>query len=514
MSNASRLRILFAALLLCACGPSREKEPNDDPNSATRIKPGKTQGAISGPGDKDFYRLAVRKEGVLSARVGGIRGVDFVLSVFAADGRELKRYDETGEGGDEQALDIGVPEGECLIGLSNKSPKAGSSQPYTLETTISPSAGREREPDDSAQTASPFELPGVTRGRFYPARNLLSGDTDYAESDWYRMEVQTPGLSLLNLSVGGVPNVDFTIEVYDVNAYKIRESDTGGVGEGESLKGFGARGPAKYFLRLAAKRKAANALVPYEILSELLPYQGKSEFEPNDQRQDATPFLGESVTGTLSPEGDQDWFLVRVEGDSRQVLRANLEGPDSMDLELSLRDSLGIPLVRVDNMGKGKPETLTGFGVVKGDYFLVVSEKTGKKADSRQGYTLSKQLAPFQEGLEFESNDSSSTAQPLKVGESVDGYVAPKGDVDWYEFNVYGKGSVVFDLAGVVNVRFAAALYDQEYAELQAWTAAKAGESLSFSRELEPGTYYLKLSAADPAQNNVRDKYTLRLRAR
>ncbi|MEK9144351.1 MAG: hypothetical protein AAB339_01930 [Elusimicrobiota bacterium] len=506
--------ILLAASLLCACGPSREKEPNDEQGSATRIKPGKTQGTVAGPGDKDIYRLVVRKEGLLSVRVGGIRGVDFVLSVRAGDGREFKRYDETGEGGDEQALDLWAPEGDCFIELSNKSPKAGSSQAYTLETAIESPAGREREPDDSPQTASPMELPGLTRGHFHPARNLLSGDTEYAEADWYRMEVQTPGLSLLNLSVGGVPGVDFSIEVYDLNAYKIRESDTGGAGEGESLKGFGVRGPARYFLRLAAKRRTGTPLKPYEMLSELLPYQGKSEFEPNEQRQDATPFIAESVTGTISPEGDQDWFLLSVEGDSKQVLRAGLEGPDSMDLELTLRDSLGIPLARVDNMGKGKPETLTGFGVVKGDYFLSVSEKTGKKSDGRQGYTLSRQLAPFQEGLEFEANDSTSSAQPLKVGESVDGFIAPKSDEDWYEFNVYSKGEVLLDLAGVVNVRFTAALFDQEYAELQSWTAEKNGGSLSFVRELEPGTYFLRIKAADPAQNNVRDKYTLRVKTR
>ena len=47
-----------------------------------------------------------------------------------------------------------------------------------------------------------------------------------------------------------------------------------------------------------------------------------------------------------------------------------------------------------------------------------------------------------------------------------------------------------------------------------AHSAGLTGESVSLDRELEPGTYWLKLQGTDPNQNNVRDKYTLRLRAK
>ena len=36
--------------------------------------------------------------------------------------------------------------------------------------------------------------------------------------------------------------------------------------------------------------------------------------------------------------------------------------------------------------------------MTKGDYYLVVSEKTGKKSDSRNAYTLIKKLIPWQAG--------------------------------------------------------------------------------------------------------------------
>lgn len=506
---------LLTGFWLAACGPAKEKEPNEDEATATAVKPGKVQGTLAHPRDVDVYRLVARQEGVFSAHVGGIRGADFVLSVRGPDRGELKLYDETSVGGDEQALDIGLKPGAYAIVLSNKNEKAESgAQAYTLEIKLSQGPGREREPNETPQSATPLELPGVTRGHFFPARNLLAGDTDYAEVDWYRLEIAQSGLFLLNIDLSEVPKLDSTIEIYDTNAYKLKEADSGGIGAGESLKSFGVRGPASYFMRLRSKHaNAGNALVPYEVLTELLPYQGKFEFEPNDQRQDATPLEAESLSATIAPEGDADWYKVVV-GEGRQILRAGVAGPEGLDLELKLLDALGLPLLTVDNMGKGQPEVLTGLGVTQGEYYLVVSDKSGRKADPRQAYTLTKSLVPFQSGLEYELNDSTASMQPLRVGESVDGYIAPKGDADFYEFNVYQKARVIFELAGVLNLKLVATLYDQEFAELEARSAAKAGESLAFDRELEPGTYALRLRAAEPGQNNVRDKYSLRLKAR
>lgn len=506
--------ILLFPLMVSACGPTKEREPNDDFASATPIRAGKVEGRVASPKDVDVFRLDVGQDGILSVHVGGIRDADFVLSVQDKDHRELKRADETASGGDEEVQDVGLRPGPHFIVLSNKNEKADNpAQAYVMEVRVDKPVGRESEPDDTPQAASRLELPGVTRGHYWPSRNLLSSDTDYLEADWYRIDVQT-GVFLLNIDVSDVPKVDPVMEVYDSNFYKVKEVDSGGVGAGESLKNFGVRGPSQYLLRLVSKYRTGNADLPYEILTELIPYQGRSEFEPNDQRQDATPFEGEAIAGTVAPAGDADWYKVTVKDQGRQILRASVTGLDGMDLTLDFRDALGNPVSTADNMGKGQPEVLTGLGVTQGEYYLTVAEKTGRKADSRETYTLTKTLVPFQAGLEYELNDSTASAQALRVGESVDGTIAPKGDADFYQFNVYQKGTVLFELAGVLNVQFVATLYDQEYRELETRTAPKPGESLSFDKGLEAGTYLLRLKAAGAEQNNVRDKYSLRLKAR
>ena len=457
------------------------------------------------------------KDGVLSAKVEGIRDIDFVLSAFDKDRRELVRVDETTVGGDEQLLGLGVSPGVYYLVVANKNPAANNpSQEYRLVTKLEPSEGRERQPDFTALTAEPMEAGGVMRGYYWPTRNLLSDDPQaQGVEHWFSIDVSKQGLFLLNVDVSEVPKVDPILEVYDTNGYKLVTVDQGGVGEGESLRSFGVRGPAKYLLRLRSKYdNAGNSDVPFDVMTELLPYQGRTEFEPNNQRSDATPFELDSIQGAIAPAGDVDWYKVTVSTEGKFLLRADVTGVPGMELTLTLKDTLGNDLVFVDNAGKEQPQVLTGYGVTKGDYYLVVAEKTGKKSDSRDSYTLSKKLIPWQPGLEWEPNDSTATVQGLKVGDSVDGYFAPKGDQDWYEFNVYQKGVVELDLTGVINVAPAMTLFDQDYKELASAAAAKPGDPVTLTRELDRGTYDVRLRPADPAQNNVRDKYSFRVIAR
>ena len=513
------LPLILGAAALTACSPVvQEVEPNDDMAHASRLPAnGRAQGTISRPDDVDWYKVAIERDnGVLSLHLNGIRDVDFVLSFRDKDGRELKRIDETGTGGDEIVLDLGVTRGDFYVVVSNKNPAANNpSQKYVLSAKVESAVGREAEPNDTPLTANLLELNGVTRGHYYPVTNLLSDAPDKAEEDWFRVKADRPGVYALNLDLSGVPNVDPVLEVYDVNGYKLKEVFAGGAGQGLSFRDFGVHAPAQYLLRLRARDPhMGNPDVAYDLLSELRPYDGRTELEPNDQRADATPFERDSVTGHLAPAGDVDWYRVIASTSPKTILRADLSALPGVDLILTLTDDLGQPLLVIDNGMKEIPEILTGIGFSNSTYYLVVSEKSGHAADIRNTYVLTKTLTPWQPGLEWEPNDSTATAQALKIGESVDGYLAPKGDMDFYEFNVYQKGDIAFDLTGIINVRWNAELYDQDNRLLESWTAAKMGEPLVFDKGLDPGTYWLRLKGTDQDQNNVRDKYTLRLRVR
>jgi hypothetical protein len=504
---------LLALALFAACGPAKEKEPNDHFTQATAIKPkGEVKGTIGAAGDVDVYKLEPTADLSLSLHLPGIRDVDFVLSLQDQDRQELKKIDETVAGGDEYAVDLGLKAGTYYLQVSNKNPAANNPQQvYTLTLVNEPLKGHESEPNDKPIFATPMTPGELMKGHFFPSQNLLSSEEDRGEEDWFRIDLAT-GVFRLNLDLSEVPKIDSMLEVYDANNYKLKEADGGGAGAPESLRDFGIKGPAQYFIRLRSKTRAGNSDVGYQLLSELLPYEGRTEFEPNEQRPDATPMANDSITGHIAPAGDVDWFKIAAATETKQILRADLTPVPGMDLVMTVADDLGNAILTVDNAGRDQPEIMTGLGVRQGEYHLVVSEKSGKASDSRRTYALNRSLYPFQPGLEFELNDSTAAAQALKVGESVDGYASPKGDVDWYEFNVYQKGNFGADLSALLNVSFAMTLLDQDGQELAAKAGAK-NQPLSIEKDLEPGTYWLKL-AAGPDQSNVRDKYTLRLRIR
>src|SRR5437868_3373577 len=97
-----RAWFVLVAAALAACGPAREKEPNDDFGQATPVKAGRVQGTLSSASDADYYSIDNQEmPAALSAHLSGIKEADFVVSVYDKDRKELKRYDETGVGGDE-----------------------------------------------------------------------------------------------------------------------------------------------------------------------------------------------------------------------------------------------------------------------------------------------------------------------------------------------------------------------------------------------------------------------------
>ena len=51
-------------------------------------------------------------------------------------------------------------------------------------------------------------------------------------------------------------------------------------------------------------------------------------------------------------------------------------------------------------------------------------------------------------------------------------------------------------------------------AEVAAAAAAKSDQPITLERELDRGTYFVRLRPADAAHNNVRDKYSFRVRVR
>lgn len=393
MNRRSVLPLLLSAVLLAACGrkPSvPEAEPNDA-HAQAHVLTGEctVDGTLNSSDDVDIYRLEVAEPHNARVRVSGVPNADLVLSLLDSGRRELKRYDETGPDGQEEAVDLGLDPGSYYLKVSVKGTgRVAYTKPYALTLDYEPMDGREREPNESAAQATPM-ADAAAGGRYFPARHWLAEDK--AERDWLSLSVPQDRPMVLDAELSGVPGVDPILMVCDGDGRRVREASPASSGEGTALRGIGLSGP-KAFAVLRAQGPASNPRDSYRLQTSWRRWMGDAELEPNESAAAATPFDGESMTGALAPVGDQDWY--RFSAPAGGALSVELAPVADLDLTLSLRDAQGKELKRADASGKSGGEAIAGVPLAAGDYFLAVSEKSGKVDDAYFTYVLKKSLKP------------------------------------------------------------------------------------------------------------------------
>lgn len=395
MKRRPALSLILCAALLAACGRRPaipEAEPNDTAERAQLLTGECTvNGKLHSSEDVDLYRIELPEAHNVRVRLSGVPNADIVLSLLDGGGRELKRYDETGPDGQEEAVDLGLDLGVSYLRVAVQSTgRVAYDKPYGLVLDYEPMAGREREPNDSPAQAT-LVAGGAAGGRYYPSRNELAADK--TEQDWLRLEVPQDRRVVLDAEVSGVPGVNPLLQVCDGAGRRLRAASGHGEGEGAALRGLGLSGPAA-FVVLQAQDPVGNIRESYRLQASWRDWPGDVELEPNEALAAATPFEGESVSGTLAPVGDQDWYRFTVPAGPGAALSVRLTGVPDLDLTLSLRDAQGRELRRADAGGKSDGEKISGARLAAGGYFLAVSEKSGKVDDAYFTYTLTKSLTP------------------------------------------------------------------------------------------------------------------------
>ena len=98
------------------------------------------------------------------------------------------------------------------------------------------------------------------------------------------------------------------------------------------------------------------------------------------------------------------------------------------------------------------------------------------------------------------SNDSLQTAQPVSLGDSISGKISPKGDVDFYSFQLTQSGKVTLDMKAYMEY-YSLLLYDSSgeriwYDDYNQWTESVGFRNDTYHLFLEKGTYYLQVKGS------------------
>lgn len=234
---------------------------------------------------------------------------------------------------------------------------------------------------------------------------------------------------------------------------------------------------------------------------------------------DATALtLAESQSGFVCPIADQDWYAVSLGQPLVEVSLAmeNVYSPVPVTYGLYAQGNL-------DQVVAAPPAQEVGIGksfkalhcVEPGEYVVTVRSQDDTVEDARNPYTLSLTERPDPDSHESPGNDDSSAAVPLASGEDSSGYIACRGDEDWYAVDVPADAlvQISFSMAAAELQPLVQLLGpDQQVIEERVHEAHEQAAELVFSRLLaESGRYWVRVADNDGADADAEVPFQLRV---
>ncbi|MEE4310370.1 MAG: PPC domain-containing protein [candidate division KSB1 bacterium] len=525
MSNRSvSILLIMLSFIISSCGDGElkeevvtivtEMEPNNDIENAMSITPDTVyQGYINEKLDQDWYRITLPEDSsaVLRVELGGINDINLKMELFEPDKNLLLDVNRYKEGEGEIITNYTLRPGDTYLRvrelwLKSKEKKFNDTLSYDLKIQLSAlEPGVEQEPNNKAVEATPMTAHTAMQGYISP----------YNDVDWYRLPLVHDENRYLKLTLSGVEKVDTKLSVYDPIEAVIQSADASGKGEAEEIINLGIDPEREfYYVVVQGGKWQTDETVPYELKAEFIETVNRMEFEPNDRIEKATAlFEGDSICAFIDSGKDVDWYRIMTEASEKRVARIELKAVPGVDFKITLTNEWEEPVLVADDRGEQGDEYITNIGVSEGDkYFIKVeSIKNGYNID--QKYCLFLKLRSSFKSEEFELNDDFDRANSIELTKTMEGYIHPSSDVDFYRFDSYGRSTSKMQiiLSGIMKVNTNMTLYDSSMNEI-ATAAAKGPEGVErISFEAAPGTYFIKVFDNDGRESNYRDKYRLAL---
>jgi len=229
-----------------------------------------------------------------------------------------------------------------------------------------------------------------------------------------------------------------------------------------------------------------------------------AETEPNNSPAQAQAVEdGTYGKGFIGTPKDQDWYQIAIPPDSNAILKAVLTGVPGINLKMELFNSDQRELVAVDKNKEDQGEIITNQGLTPGDYFLRVrelwTEGKERKFNDTTAYYLHIHLTPYQADFEFEPNDKSIKSSLIQSEQTIQGYISPYKDVDWFKIlhPRYGNHFLELQLTGLENVDLQLEVYDPiEALLIKRNSSGKGGAENILNLGVDPGLefYYIAVS--------------------
>lgn len=323
----------------------------------------------------------------------------------------------------------------------------------------------EHEPNDSAAQALGLDGTAIVEAN-------LGADPAKPDVDWYVLRSALP--KTVDLQVTAPNGADVALEIVDETGGVLATVNAGGVGATERLPNLDVS--SKTFVRVASIKKGVGGA--YVLTAKFADRMPGYELEPNERKVDATPVaLGQAISGTIGHSGDVDWYRYELPADDtapaplepvedagaddagtnplaekRLALRIDLGAVEGVVTDVQLLTEAEAVLFSAKSK-ENAPLSLRNVGVRAADRVIYVAVRSGnKKSNADVSYTLT--VAPEDTGdnAEFEPNDELNRATDVPPNSYRDGFISPKGDVDYFRLVTDGPSIVTLQVSGVDKV--------------------------------------------------------------
>jgi hypothetical protein len=503
--------------------------PTDDHGdicgAATNVAPGSTTtGTIGTFADDDFFRVVVPTRGTLTSGTSSTTTLDPELAVFDFECQRIAENDDYGPGRN-SLLTLAVDPGEYFIRV--RPYNAGSTGGYAVTPTFVPTTTSADDHGDSCAAATRIAPEFSALGRIAPA----------SDRDFFVFDVDGPATFTVRSSdsnsldpIGAVLDAncsviaenddsngdDFSVSVpVDVGTYYLRVGSAGSASADDYQLDFGYSGgtaPA------ATGKRAGSAPIGRKLeldsslgmavtsAKALAPATGKRIVNPSSLSglwyDPAQPFQGFSFSFGGDGAVAVAWYVYSGTRQAWVIGNSNLQGNRvTMPMFIATGDP-GFPPDYNPGAVTLEPWGTLTLDVRDCDSIRVTWTST---RPGFNGGTLDVVPLIVSGGLACEVipeaddfGNSCAAATAIDLNAARNGRIDPATDEDYFRFTVGSRGNFAVQSGGSTTLNPRGALLDAGCQTL-AQSDDAAGSEFAISRTLDPGTYYLRVSASNAA---------------
>jgi hypothetical protein len=460
------LSCIFLSLASCRKKSIAEIEPNDKESDATVMEAGiPLTGTISSSRDKDIFTIEIEEDTSFDISLSAVKGVNHALRIWK-DGRSSdttgKLIDDARKSSPEMMSGLWMNRGRWFIAVTHGDrdvPQGAPDIRYTLKLTPHDGECTEREPNDAIDQANPIDAQHPVSGFYSPAFNKLSENSDspIREEDWFSFTVEAASdkPTVLRTGVSAVAGVTAAMELYAPDRTIIGRGEGRASGTPVSISDHVVTESGTYYLCVHSRSYESNPDKPYTLSITFPEYDPAREAEPNDTAESANTYNPPSMTGTVSPSGDRDFFSCSVERPS--LLRLEVTVPASIDILARIWSKDAVRLCELS--GNGGSKIVIPDLYADEQLFCEISGLADKN-DAAQNYQIALTSSDYTPDMEKEPNDAKSTATKF-AGQTMNGYLTFRGDHDWYLYECPPRSSRTVSVTGIEGASFTLSITDQ-----------------------------------------------------